>query len=399
MMIDFHWSHITRTFHPVGQGAFYSERHTKQGVFYSGNTMNFNIVYDCGEWKQSKHAQSVVSTAFSKEEDIDVLFISHFDWDHVSTISTLISSTKSIRTVVLPLLTKKEKSLLINFNRVLSLGILELIDDPKSFFGPTTNFIYVRSDSDRDYTEEDNEGIDLQDFSQSNSNSITINSGTPLEIGNASKWFFVPYNHKDTERKKELLEALQIRGFNINRLENDSNYTLGKSTDRNTRKELRSIYDSLSGKINENSMLLYSGPSNIRSRDCILISEFVGDELDCTYSSSYKAGCIYTGDCDSNKVQLGSVYSRFIDYIGVIQIPHHGSKYDFNIDVFKAFDSLICPVSYGTKNTHEHPAAEVINTLSLNHFRPILINEQLNSIFRQRICCFEIKRNKNLSKV
>ena len=44
---------IQRTFHPVGQGAFYSERHE-----------NYNIVYDCGSVNVSK-GKKVVSQSFS----------------------------------------------------------------------------------------------------------------------------------------------------------------------------------------------------------------------------------------------------------------------------------------------------------------------------------------------
>ena len=69
---------IIRTFHPVGQGAFYSERHE-----------NFNVVYDCGtEYpkRTDKGIKRTVETAFRKDEEIDILFISHFDFDHVGHI-------------------------------------------------------------------------------------------------------------------------------------------------------------------------------------------------------------------------------------------------------------------------------------------------------------------------
>ena len=71
---------ITRIFHPVGQGAFYSERHT------IGNE-NFNIVYDCGSL--SSKIDSVVQD-FADQNEIDVLFISHFDQDHVNKIKLLL---------------------------------------------------------------------------------------------------------------------------------------------------------------------------------------------------------------------------------------------------------------------------------------------------------------------
>ena len=76
---------IIRTFHPVGQGAFYSERHN-----------DFNIVYDCGtEWKNrgKKVIDKTIQSSFSKEDVIDILFISHFDYDHVSKIKVFYNHT------------------------------------------------------------------------------------------------------------------------------------------------------------------------------------------------------------------------------------------------------------------------------------------------------------------
>jgi Cft2 family RNA processing exonuclease len=80
---------VVRTFHPIGQGAFYTERHE-----------SFNVVYDCGAMPLSNNSKSIVSSAFSKNDDIDILFISHFDYDHVSAISMLVKSVSSIKTVV-----------------------------------------------------------------------------------------------------------------------------------------------------------------------------------------------------------------------------------------------------------------------------------------------------------
>ena len=91
---------VKRVFHPVGQGAFYSEHHD-----------NFTVVYDCGATSK-KLASKVVAQSFKQNDVIDILFISHFDYDHVSNISQLIKLTK-IKTVVLPLLHKVNYFLLM----------------------------------------------------------------------------------------------------------------------------------------------------------------------------------------------------------------------------------------------------------------------------------------------
>ena len=48
---------MQRVFHPIGQGAFYSERHE-----------GFNMVYDCGNWKNTKLSDRIVTQAFDKSE-------------------------------------------------------------------------------------------------------------------------------------------------------------------------------------------------------------------------------------------------------------------------------------------------------------------------------------------
>ncbi|MDO5770084.1 MAG: MBL fold metallo-hydrolase, partial [Psychrobacter sp.] len=122
---------MIRTFHPVGQGAFYSECHS-----------NFNIVYDCGTMSP-KRARTVVEDAF-RDKVVDVLFISHFDKDHISSIPDLKKSTKQIRVVVIPLLDNQQRNLLINFMHDLSAELKQLIMNPRAFFGSNTKVIEVR---------------------------------------------------------------------------------------------------------------------------------------------------------------------------------------------------------------------------------------------------------------
>ena len=58
---------VQRTFHPVGQGAFYSER------FYTSGQSEavYNIVYDCGtSWGSVLKAKKVVTQSFDKNDVI-----------------------------------------------------------------------------------------------------------------------------------------------------------------------------------------------------------------------------------------------------------------------------------------------------------------------------------------
>lgn len=76
---------MTKIFHPMGQGAFYTERFEK-----------INIVYDCGT-KNETIGRKVVKQSFKSTDEIDILFISHFHADYISNIKTLKEHCKSIK--------------------------------------------------------------------------------------------------------------------------------------------------------------------------------------------------------------------------------------------------------------------------------------------------------------
>lgn len=367
---------VTRTFYPVGQGGFYTEYHHND---------DFKIVYDCGEWKRSNKAKLIVQSAFLKDDVIDVLFISHLDYDHISLIPTLMSSVKNIRVVVMPLLEDKEKNLLINLNRMLSKSILRIIKNPKAFFGPNTTIVYVSSDTEIDIYEDSLRTNSLRELADSGIRSHIIRNNYPLVYNHNSIWIFLPHNFKYQSRNSDLISKLNSSKFDINKLKNDPNYTvttLGTTIDKN---KLKKIYESLDGDINQNSMLLYSGPSHLSEKaKCKCM--FTGNNFTFSDFSLRSAGCIYTGDTDLNKIYKEQLaYSRYKDYVGVIQIPHHGSSNNFNVDFFEYFDPILCPVSFGTNNSYGHPGTSLLNVLSVKGYKPILISEDPNSVVTQEV--------------
>lgn len=373
---------IERIFHPIGQGAFYSERHE-----------NFNIVYDCGNWKNTKLADKIVKQAFLKDEVIDVLFISHFDYDHVNKINTLNKHTK-IKKVIMPLLQNDEKILLINLYRALNFQILSLIENPQEFFGQETQIITIEPSENNDNPISDNiESIDLD-----NLKSVQIQSGSILRKKfNTYEWVFIPFNYKYKDRNNELENLLSKNGFDVNKLKTDSKYTINEVILK--RKKIKDIYTKVSGNINQNSMLLYSGINNLH-KNCRL------EAFNFDYSYSYfkrnnefhnirwhrmrkerhRVSCIYTGDTDLNIVNIKSIFRHFWKSVGTIQVPHHGD--------IKSFDKSVlddrhywCPISVGETNTYGHPSCTLISKIISQDSCPILITENLSSCFIEHIRC------------
>lgn len=371
---------IQRCFLPVGQGAFYSERHMSH---------NINIVYDCGtEYKNRNNTgiKSVVRQSFSKGDVIDILFISHFDFDHISLIDTLRKTVKRIERVVIPLLPKGEKIFLSNVYKALGEDDLaQLVNKPNEFFGEGTHIITIDPSSG-----EENRGGDPIVLSDKARGSQSVRSGTPLTLPDIdSYWAFVPYNYEYQSRSREFLKKLTEEGIDIEKLRQDSQYTLCPAI----KQTIKDIYKGLSGGINENSMFLYSGPLtryacirhayiyHRRTRYCdrnFLPCHGFDWLYEDSFIDPYRVACLYTGDGDLDKNVKDVAYKQYWDLIGTIQIPHHGSLPSFNEKVLDG-RRFICPISVGKNNSYGHPSQKVISEILLHESYPILVTEDIDS--------------------
>ena len=74
---------LIRTIHPVGQGAFYTEH------LFKRKECRACIVYDCGSTTPGNALQKEIKSTFQAYKEIDVLFLSHLDLDHVNGINLL----------------------------------------------------------------------------------------------------------------------------------------------------------------------------------------------------------------------------------------------------------------------------------------------------------------------
>lgn len=388
---------IRRIFYPVGQGAFYSERHE-----------SYNIVYDCGSMSISK-GKKIVSQRFSKEDIIDILFISHFDYDHISLIEDLKATVKEIRFVVMPLLHPDEKILLFNIFTALGENNLAiLVNNPNKFFGAETRIISVQVYEEKKEEEINSEEEEVANIELFNLIGIEQNqeipSGTPISIDNDSDWIFIPFNYEYKSQNNKLLSKLEKNGIDINKLKTVSDYDYTKH-----QKTIKNIYKEV-GNINQNSMFLYSGPQKENYQcyqgvywDLRLLSPFstpsrhpfpslskysfinlnkypLKDSLPC----QYKVACLYTGDGDLNKVDMKEIYKDYWYLIGTIQIPHHGSLKSFNESILKD-QYFLCPFSVGENNSYGHPSGKVISKILSYASFPLLVTEDADSEFTETI--------------
>ena len=370
---------VIRTFHPVGQGAFYTER------FESANN-RFTIVYDCGSTTLSKkQLDNKIKTSFPKDHQIDILFISHFHADHINGIETLKKHCK-IKTVVLPELTHSAKILLKivyyienSFEKLSFEKFEQLIEAPLSFFDEEHTQIVM--------IEPVKEGLQSHDVLSPE----TIDTSSPREIKTlpcgsafsypqAPSWLFIPFNHKQEERRKQFEEAIASKGILLTTLNDISEITKQE-------KRLREVYDTIDGDLNENSMILYSGPEEcsifkipfLVSRS---LSFFRGYQDNWP---TFQAGCLYTGDINWTAGDFLNELSKFSRCLGTIQIPHHGSRHNFNKSLLELQYQGCAIFSFGSNNSYGHPADSVVEEVVKEGILPCLVTEDPSSIVIQDI--------------
>lgn len=254
---------IVRTFHPVGQGAFYSERFQ----LWKPKIETHNIVYDCGVcYKKEKQAVHVVNQAFAGKDEIDYLFISHLDYDHVSLAYAILPRVKNI---VLPLVSKEELIIAMMFY------VVSEESGAASFFSEIINRI---KDGNRRNTVIFVGDVEVAPNESDNTN--VVMSGTEIVPQWDYDWVLIPHNVKYHSRRQELTDELgklihqkefveEIVGQGLKTFKT-ADELLSKLNERdfagkvlvmpNLKKAIKSAYTSIEGGTNENSLLLYSGP-------------------------------------------------------------------------------------------------------------------------------------------
>ena len=330
--------YVKRTFHPVGQGAFFTEQ------FYSDDvtTLLYNVVYDCGSKSPGIKTQMErsIRNVFHDKKKIDVLFLSHFDDDHINFVKTLkdkgyLSGTR----IIIPMLAEEEwlgiEPYVSNYHYILSLN-----DSTQG----RTRVIKVRFFDEE--VGERRRPIVIDDIEGD-----TISSGSLLQPNLPVQdvvWYYAPFNVQFNELIAEFREKLRNERLDYRRL-TDKDYVLGNIS------KLKQIYRNL-GKnpsggtaINLNSLLVMSYPKDAEKCcfvDSIRMSGYYWEHWMYHHNWSYPGSCLYTGDTSANEAFVWQRIEKIIDQclgkdstLALLQIPHHGSKnsYDDKLLTFPRF--------------------------------------------------------------
>ena len=350
---------VRRIIHPVGQGAFYSER-----IRHRNGCLN--VVYDCGSNTshkvngKKKIIQTEIESYYDEKEIIDLLFISHFDSDHVNGLVYL-KKHCCIKRVVMPLIPTSAKCFYLS---QLDENLQQLITNPQAFFGEGAEITHVRC-----VTKEEPHTDSWVLRGVEPGHCKEIESGTHIMFGDLHDWCYIPFNFDEEARYSNLINELQIRGLNKDELlRGDVDYIT------NNRTAINNAYKNIvkkKGTSNDSSLVVYSGPCatpHSYRRHSIL----TGNNYRRHILAEKSVGCLYLGDVNlnqtSNGMDLCTALSMHLtnvkEHIGLIQVPHHGSKNNFNDDIlFLCNGYQLYFASFKTQNHYGHPSYKVVEDI------------------------------------
>lgn len=373
---------MTRTFHPVGQGLYCTER------FVDDDDLKVNVVYDCGsDSLRYADLEEVIHASFGNGDEIDAVFISHFDSDHVKGLPILLNWCK-VKKVFLPIVSSKAEVAYLRFKSLVELdkkngyyiAVADRLLDPKRT-SPEKVFEGFKSLHIPKIERIDEVTSELSETSANSTDDFGL-----------SLWVFNMYNFKRFDRESDfrdiLNEALlsQKIGVSLDDFIEDAGKVIQRLDEKQANQLLRAINKIIRGRlskkefrdrfgtINGNSMTLYSGPKDTDANSSFAMRCFVDDV-------EHKPGCLYLGDYEAKDEiayrRMKSFYSKggCWSRMGCVQLPHHGSKHNYNKD----FDSEgICyVVSFGLGNRNHHPGKDVITNL-LKNGRSVIFSTEAN---------------------
>ena len=380
---------MKRSFLPVGQGAFYVE------TFFDTNNeygRKINIVYDCGAASDLYFVEERIKEQFLENEIIDAVFISHFDDDHINGLPFLLKYCH-VKNMFFPFITTEE-IILHQLSSLISKGensvVYGFLRNPYSYLEqlgleeiPRLFQVYP--------SEEENKGSS-NDFIGFDARKINSGSNVTSQIFDTindknkplNNWEFVPFIFRCSSKEKQFELALKSE-LHINSIPHGESLV---ELYKNHKDAVKKAFAAVPGSNNTNSMVLFSGArdKNYKQGICSLCWHRIqypkGCRCDFNFMRCKKpCGCLYTGDYDASGAQkwnnLKSAYDLYWNYIGCIQIPHHGSKHNYNSEFSKMNAYTI--ISAGSSNKYRHPHSSVVKNLIVNRSELYLVTESLQS--------------------
>lgn len=409
-----------------------------QGLYFVGRVDDLIFVYDCGSRTESRINEAIdMCCQQQKVSKIDLLFLSHLHWDHVSGLERLLGRSK-VQRVFLPYLNPWERLVIACSRMALPDWYLSLLRDPVSFLleQGVEQIVLLSRSTRRDesssmgrFTDEQTSDIMDQRFYEPRPLRDLDRESRDLIINNElrfnrecrwrrlfdegilrmsghfgaevykSLWQFVLYNASVDSQKINEFKRLVLNAF-PNCVNGSWSDILGS---RSCLRKLRECYKSVfrgikdADGLNSTSLVLWHGPMNgcklekskleysllYGSDTTYALDQIVGEQVFSlvTGLKSQCSGCLLTGDIplsdqgarDDLTGHLGQLCAATL----ICLVPHHGSTKNWDEEVVSRFKSCSTwVVSAGLRNSYGHPNKQVVYDLLKSGGRVFWVHEQ-----------------------
>lgn len=394
---------FTRTQWAVGQGFFHSGEVSCQGA-------RALYVYDCG---------SLSSSALDRELDefvdrysdrvVDIVFVSHYHYDHVSGLPKLLKDAK-VRAVVIPMLSPAER-----FAAAVSTTPAEDVSgwtmlfaaDPEAAlreFDPSIEIIGVSPEGGDEVDVEDEEGdsdFDHVDVGVRGGEKLTPPTQVSLRIGRRSVlegvdasqaavplWEWRAYTTKFAYgREEKLLEKLaEQSGLSEPQVEAAlADPATFRDFVETFHSQLTKAFAQSFADVNLSSLLVYSGPATERPVTGLVYrtraGEVEGREIG---AWDIRPGWFGTGDQKMGVRRCKEVAKEFeseLHRIGVLALPHHGAASSYHSALLKMFPGQkpTCVAAAGEDSPYGHPERVVLANVASQGSPIVIVTEDVRS--------------------
>ena len=395
---------VTRIIHPVGQGGFYTEA-------LSNGNQEATFVYDCGGFDKEKkkmtdyldsflHSENAIKNpGDSGKKKIEAVFISHFHADHINGLEYLLKNA-NVKYLILPQMTEDImiEAFVYNFystkqNNGVNNFLLQLYRGTAQF-GPT-KIIQVGYPEDSRVPEEfsreifSKDSLDLQAWDWRQRKVIDLSTVEILPANvvlHCYKWLYITHNSKISDPSKLTKLREKLTDLFKTKVTIDNLPSLIKQSENNSVNEIKKIYKEVFGsKQNPTSMTLFSGTfEHVRRESCRIECNCIPCHPYCKRFYEYPYCCnpniLYTGDFEpeNNILDLRKFYLHCWDRIATIQVPHHGSKDNYDDNLYS--HAIRGIVSVGNNNSYHHPDIETLIKIQNKGCHPVIVTEDKSSM-------------------
>lgn len=418
---------------PVGQGGFnvgtlrdlgLDEKMWRQSLVSDAVPLaDFMYVYDCGSDPIAGVVQSVRSiVARRPSRKLDMLFVSHFDRDHICGIPYLLHEKKGLRvdTIVMPYLDDIERiiafgrSAATSGERVAERFHEDVIVDPigsMASFGPRQIVMVMPDDEDEgglSYfelppVEPPHSGTDglpwksadktgrssTRSMSRRSPDGATVVQHIEFEVGKGTEggWLLKPHVKRTSRRDRDAFCAAVEVALSWPRSSFEQKVKDKKERRLLVTKHRSAVaraYTWTFGDKNETSLVLYSGPAEPQKAGAV----FKNGQM----FAKARVGWMGTGDVDFKDrltvQRFQNHYRDEVDWVTTFMLPHHGSAHNFDPSLFVIDAELWVAAAKPIHKKWKHPAPEIVRAVKANGARFRKVCSAPKSLLEERMVVF-----------